>query len=152
MEPVPFIERVKIWTELLLPFYKRVAAELGEERAAALLRATVKQFGEEMGKNVAEEQEGTSLDAIRSLWPAFRASDALETESLRDDAAEFSLNVRRCEYAQFFKSIGEPAFGAMITCEIDPPINAGIGSDLDMQRTQTIMSGSTHCDFRYKLR
>ncbi|MDA0823962.1 MAG: L-2-amino-thiazoline-4-carboxylic acid hydrolase [Proteobacteria bacterium] len=151
MEPLPYLERVKIQSEILLPLYRRLRDELGAERAAELLRASVREYASALGKAVRESEQGTSLDKLRSLMPAFAASGALEVEPLADNPREFLLNVRRCGYAEYFRSLGESEFGAMLTCEIDPPITEAIGDDLSLKRTQTIMSGGDHCDFRWRL-
>ena len=81
--------------------------------------------------------------------PVFTAGNALEVEPIADNAHELTLNVRRCEYANYFHAMGESEFGAMVTCEIDPPMTTAIGSDLTLLRTQTIMGGASHCDFRW---
>ncbi len=150
MDQLPYLERVKIQAEILLPFYRRVRAEIGEERAAALLRQSVEEFGERLGEQVAESVSGTSLEKLKALLPAFTAGDALDIEPLADTPDELSLNVRGCRYAEYFKALGEPAFGAMLTCEIDPPLTAGIGRDITLQRSQTILEGGSHCDFRWR--
>ncbi|MFT4561667.1 MAG: hypothetical protein ACI9BW_001409 [Gammaproteobacteria bacterium] len=151
MESLPYLERVKIQSEILLPLYRRLRDELGGERAAELLRASVREYASALGKSVADNEQGTSLDKMRSLMPSFAAGGALEIEPIADNATELLINVRRCGYAEYFRSLGEPEFGAMLTCEIDPPITQAIGDDLSLQRTQTIMSGGDHCDFRWKL-
>jgi len=40
---------------------------------------------------------------------------------------------------------------AMLTCEIDSPMTTAIGSDLSLDRSQTIMTGDSHCDFKWKM-
>ena len=150
MEPLPYLERVKIQSEILLPLYKRLREELGNERAASLLREAVREYALAMGAAVAKTVPGHSLDKLRSLLPLFAAGDALNVESVADNSKEFSINVRRCRYAEHFKSIGEPEFGAMMTCDLDPPMTEGLGSDLTLERTQTIMKDASHCDFRWK--
>ncbi len=151
MEHLPYLERVKIQCEILLPLYRRLRDEIGEARAAALLRKAVQEYGREMGKAAAESIPGTPLDTLRGLWPTLSALDALDTEQLADNEKEFSVNIRGCKYAEYFKEIGESEFGAMVTCEVDPPLTEGLGGTLRMERTQTIMKGSSHCDFRWKL-
>ena len=151
MDAIPYIERVKIQSEILLPLFRRLREEVGKERASELLRSAVQEYAESLGKAVSRANEGTSLEKLQTLMPGFVAGDALEVEPLVNDAKELSLNVRRCEYAKYFHSLGEPEFGAMITCEVDPPMTEAIGSDLSLERTQTIMRGASHCDFRWKL-
>ena len=150
MDQLPYLERVKIQSEILLPLYKLLRAEVGNERAAAMLRAAVSEFAHGIGAAVAQSVPGSSLDKLRSLMPMFTAGNALVVEPLADNNREFSVNIRACKYAEHFKAIGEPEFGAMMTCEIDPPMTAALGSDITLERSQTIMSGGSHCDFRWK--
>ena len=150
MDPIPYLERVKIQSEILLPLYKRLREEIGEERARVLLKEAVEEYGRSMGANVANTTQGAPLDKLRTLMPVFAAGDALDIEPLANDDKELSLNVRGCKYAEYFAEIGEPEFGSMITCDVDPPLTAGIGEGLRLERTQTILKGGSHCDFRWK--
>jgi len=150
MEQLSYLERVKIQSEILLPLYRRLRDEIGEERAAELLRASVNEYATSLGESVSDAPQGSSLDKLRTLMPAFAAS-ALGIEPLVDNDKEFTMNVRGCKYAEHFKALGEAKFGAMITCEIDPPLTKAIGDDLTLDRTQTIMGGGTQCDFKWKL-
>lgn len=149
MAPMPYLERVKIQSEILLPLYRRLRDELGKDKANALLRAAVKEFAEDLGRQVGQSGSGSSLAKLGTLMPVFAAENALEVEPIADTARELTLNVRRCEYANYFHAMGESEFGAMITCEIDPPMTAAIGPGLALARTQTIMGGASHCDFRW---
>jgi hypothetical protein len=151
MNPMPYLERVKIQTEILLPLFRRLRAELGAERASTLLRAAVREYAEGLGRQVAATEQGTSLDKLRSMMPMFAAGDALDVEPVANDAQRFDVNIHRCKYAEYFHALGEPEFGAILTCEIDPPMTAAIGSDLSLIRTQTVMGGAGHCDFRWTL-
>ena len=150
MDTLAYLERVKIQSEILLPLYKLLRREVGNERAAAMLREAVREFAHGIGTAVSQSVPGTSLDKLRSLMPMFTAADALVVEPLVDNRKEFSVNIRGCKYAEHFKAIGEAEFGAMMTCEIDAPMTAALGADITLERTQTIMSGGSHCDFRWK--
>ncbi len=151
-QPLAYLERVKIQSEILLPLYRLLRKELGSERASTLLRAAVREYASDLGAAAGRARNGSSLDKLRGLMPMFVAGQALEVEPLADTDAELSINVRACKYAEYFQALGEPEFGAMLTCEIDPPMTAAIGDDLTLDRTRTIMSGGGHCDFRWKLR
>lgn len=150
MPDLPYLERVKIQIEILLPLYRLLRKELGEDKAAALLREAVAEYARDLGRQVGESSDDTSLDKLRGLMPMFIAGNALDVEPVSNDEREVSLNVRGCRYADLFRSLGEPEFGAMVTCEMDFPMTEGIGSDLRLERTQTILNGGSHCDFRWK--
>jgi hypothetical protein len=55
-------------------------------------------------------------------------------------------------YAKFFYEIGEPELGFLLVCGADFPMTEGFSDGVKLTRTQTIMQGATHCDFRYALK
>lgn len=55
----------------------------------------------------------------------------------------------RCAYAEFYKALGEPELGFLLVCTADFATADGFGADVRLTRTQTIMQGASHCDFRY---
>jgi hypothetical protein len=59
------------------------------------------------------------------------------------------FNVTRCQYAEYFKSLGLPELGALFHCSRDFAMVEGFSQDLTLKRTQTIMQGASHCDFRF---
>jgi hypothetical protein len=38
----------------------------------------------------------------------------------------------------------------LLVCSLDFPFAEGFGADIKLTRTQTIMRGASHCDFRYR--
>jgi len=145
-----YLDRVKIQTEILLPLFRRMREELGNERACEMLRGAVREYSIAFGESLGRSDGATSLERLRNAIPIFAAGDALAVEPLADTADELTFNVTRCKYAEFFHELGEPEFGAILTCEIDPPMTKAVGQDLDLERTQTRMGGARHCDFRWK--
>jgi len=59
------------------------------------------------------------------------------------------VDVVRCSYAKFFHELGEPDLGFLLVCAADYPTAEELGVGLG--RTQTIMQGADHCDFRWVL-
>lgn len=152
MEPtLPYLERVKIQAEIMVPLFRRLKAELGEERACAIVRAAVQDYATAFGKAIADRHEGSSLEKLKAAVPVFTAGKALDVEPLENSATKLTFNVRGCRYAEYFQAIGEPLLGAMLTCEIDPTMTAAIGSDLKLERSQTILTGGNHCDFHWSM-
>jgi hypothetical protein len=62
------------------------------------------------------------------------------------------VNVTGCRYARFFHEIGEPELGFLLVCSADFPMAEGFGDGVELSRTQTIMQGAGHCDFRYAVK
>jgi L-2-amino-thiazoline-4-carboxylic acid hydrolase len=63
-----------------------------------------------------------------------------------------SETVTGCRYARFYSEIGVPELGFLLTCSADFPMAEGFGAGVRLTRTQTIMQGASHCDFRYALK
>ena len=49
---------------------------------------------------------------------------------------------------RYGKELGEPVLGFLLVCSSDFRFAEGFGVDVRLTRTQTIVQGATHCDFR----
>ena len=149
---IPVIEQAKIQAQVLVPLVKALQAELGEERANALVRKALgdqyRKFGEKWWKSQGARDLGEKMAAFLE---ASAAADALDYEVLKKDAQSFEVNVTGCRYAEFYKKIGAPELGFLLVCSSDFALAEGYGDPVHLARTQTIMQGATHRDFRYKL-
>jgi hypothetical protein len=74
---------------------------------------------------------------------------ALETEALKKSDTELHVNVTRCQYAEFFKGLGLPELGYLLSCNRDFAMVESFDPRIALRRTQTIMEGASHCDFRF---
>ncbi len=149
---IPLIEQAKIQAQVLVPLVKALQAELGEERANALVRKALgdqyRKFGEKWWKSQGARDLG---EKMASAFEGFAAADALDYEVLRKDAQAFDVNVTGCRFAEFYKRIGAPELGFLLVCSSDFALAEGYDAPVQLDRTQTIMQGASHCDFRYKL-
>jgi hypothetical protein len=82
----------------------------------------------------------------------FAAGDALDYEVVKQSPDAFEVNFTECRYARLYEEIGAPELGFLLTCGADFPMAEGFGADVQLIRTQTIMQGASHCDFRYTLK
>ena len=147
---IPLIERVKIQAQVLVPLVKALQAELGEERANAIVRKALgelyRQFGEEFWRSRKSQSLG---DNMASAFKTFAGGGALDYNVLEKAPDAFEVDVTRCKYAEFYKELGVPELGFLLTCSADFTMADGYGPDVMLRRTQTIMEGASHCDFRY---
>ena len=132
-----------------MPLVKALRAELGEERANAIVRTALadlyRKFGEKWWR-----EHGSDVGATVGLaFDGFAAGDALDRQVLSKTPDRFDFNVNRCRYAEFFKQIGAPELGFLLVCSADFHMAEGFGADVQLTRTQTIMQDASHCDFRY---
>jgi L-2-amino-thiazoline-4-carboxylic acid hydrolase-like protein len=150
---IPLIEQVKIQAQVLVPLVKALQAELGEERANAIVRTAVGDLYRKYGEKWWRTQRAHDLgEKMASAFETFAAGDALEYEVVKKTPDAFAVNVTGCRYAEFYKEIGAPELGFLLTCSADFSHAEGFGADVQLTRTQTIMQGASHCDFRYALK
>jgi L-2-amino-thiazoline-4-carboxylic acid hydrolase len=148
---VSVLQQAKIQARVLVPLIKALQAELGEERANApvrkALRDLYRRYGEEFWRAKNEENLGKALP---SAFATFARDDALDYEVKEQSHDAFDLNVTGCRYAEFYDALGEPELGFLLVCSADYFMAEGFGPEIKLTRTQTIMQGASHCDFRYR--
>jgi hypothetical protein len=148
---VSVIQQAKIQTQVLVPLVKALQAELGEERANALVRRALgdiyRRYGEEFWRTKNEKNLGKIM---ASAFGTYAREDALDFRVIEQSQDAFEVDVTGCRYAEFYKELGEPELGFLLICSADFTTAEGFGPDIKLTRTQTIMQGASHCDFRYR--
>jgi hypothetical protein len=148
---IPVIEQAKIQAQVLVPLVKALQAELGEDRANALVRTALgdvyRRFGEQWWRAQGSSHVGENM---ASAFASFAKGDAVDYKVHAQSQDSYEIDVIGCRYAQFFKELGEPELGFLLVCNMDFPFAEGCGTDIKLTRTQTIMQGGSHCDFRYR--
>jgi len=146
MAGISILDAVKIQARVVIPIVRALEAELGKEKAHALV-----------GRALAEAQASfaakrvTSRDAHpREEVGAF--SYPVESEIVENTDHSLAIDMTACEFAKYFRSIAEPEIGALMTCGVDFAVNAKLRPSWDFARTQTQMQGAPFCDFRWRLR
>jgi L-2-amino-thiazoline-4-carboxylic acid hydrolase len=148
---VSVIQQAKIQAQILVPLMKALQAELGEARANALVRTALgdiyRGYGEEFWRSKNETNLGTIM---ASAFATYARDDALDYSVIEQSQDAFAIDVTGCRYAEFYKELGEPELGFLLVCSADFDTAGGFDPDIELTRTQTIMQGATHCDFRYR--
>ena len=146
---ITFLEKVKIQAQVLAPLIKGFEAEFGSDRARSIARDALQNSVRQDYAKIREKISGNPIDLISSGIEMF-AKDALEYEVIDQSSDVFDFNVTKCAYAEYYKALGEPELGYLFVCDMDRAMAEGLGSDLEFKRSQTIMQGGSHCDFRYR--
>lgn len=150
---IPLLEQIKIQAHVLVPLVKTLQAELGEERANDLVRKALADLYRSYGEKWWRSQGARGFEEkMASTFEMFAAGDALQYDVVKRTPEAFELNVTQCRYAEFYKKIGAPELGFLLTCSADFSHAEGFGPGVRLIRTQTIMQGASHCDFRYTLK
>ena len=146
---VPMIEQAKIQARVLVPVVKALQAELGEERANQIVRKALDSVSRQTAQAIDFLFEGTPAEKMAAAFPVSAAGDALDIEIIEQTSDAFECNVTGCRYADFFRQLGEPELGFLLQCSDDFALAPALG--LEFTRTQTIMQGADHCDFRFRV-
>ena len=148
---LPILEQRRIEANIIKPIFEEMAAELGSEKAKEILGSAIRKNAIAQGKAYADAQaEETDLLSFHALLPQWKANGALETEILEENPSAVSYNVTRCRYAEMYKEMGLAEIGHLLSCGRDGTFCTGYDERIELERTQTIMQGASHCDFRYK--
>ncbi len=149
---LPILEQRRIEANIIKPIYEEMVSELGAERAKEILGAAIRKNAIAQGKAYADAQEApTSLLGFHSLLPQWTANGALEVEMLEEGEAEVNYNVTRCQYSEMYREMGLAEIGHLLSCGRDGTFCTGYDPRIKLERTQTLMQGASHCDFRYRL-
>ncbi len=99
---VPVIQQAKIQAQVLVPLVKALQAELGEERANALVRRALgdiyRHLGEEFRRTKNQKNLGNSM---ASAFAAYARDDALDYKVIEQSQDTFDFDVTGCRYAEF---------------------------------------------------
>jgi len=151
---VSLLDQVKMQAQVLVPVLKALRAELGEERANRIVIGALRARSRDVYLRIGAAMPGTP----REKWAAMTADAVprigtdIEMQVLKVESAAMEFNVTGCRYAEFFRQLGEPELGAVLLCEGDDHVVEVGAPEVELTRTQTIMKGGSHCDFRYKMK
>jgi hypothetical protein len=146
------LARRRIEAEILAPVYEELKAEFGVEKARDLIGRAVRKAAISAGRAFAANTPGgVDLETFRDIQPLWTKDGALEVETLRATPEAYDFNVRRCRYAETYRKMGLGEIGGLLSCNRDGAFCEGYDPRLKLQRTQTIMEGADHCDFRFRL-
>ena len=151
IDEVPLIVRREIEARILAPFVEALGRRFGREAVVEILRETIARIAREQGGQAAAACGGQDLAAFKKLTDKWRQGGALELAVLQQDPTRYEFDVTRCRFAEMYARLGIPELGEVLSCNRDFNASEGFNPHLKLTRTQTIMGGADHCDFRYKL-
>lgn len=145
------LEQRRIEANIIKPIYQEMVAELGVEKAGMILGNAIRKDSIAQGQAYSEGlDEPTSLEGFHSLLPQWKANGALEVDMLAETDSHVHYNVTRCKYAEMYRDMDLADIGHLLSCGRDGTFCTGYDPRISLERTQTIMQGASHCDFRYK--
>ena len=149
--PIPLLQRREIEAKIVAPLVRAVISELGESKTVELLRGVIIELAKNSGADLARELGDASLPAFAQALDRWKAGDALEISMIENSVERLDFDVTRCRYAEMYHALGLADFGGSLSCCRDFALIEGFNPDAKLTRTQTIMEGATHCDFRFRM-
>jgi hypothetical protein len=149
-EGLSMLEKRKIEAEILKEVYETLKASHGEDVAKKTISESVRRSAIEQARQFAAAAPGgPSLKAFQDVMPLWTKGGALEIEVKEQTDTTFTFNVVRCRYAETYKAMGLGEIGHLLSCNRDGAFCEGYDPKLKLDRSQTIMQGASHCDFKY---
>jgi hypothetical protein len=151
MSTIPILAQRRIEAAFAKGIFEEMKAELGADTAKRILTSAVVKLAKSTAAAMAQEAGGDpGLDGFRAILPRWTAEDALAIDVVKSTPTEFHFNVTRCRYSEMYREMGLADLGAILSCNRDGAFCEGYDKRLKMERTQTLMGGASHCDFRYR--
>ena len=148
---LPMLEQRRIEANIIKPIYEEMKSHLGIAKAQEILGAAIIRDSISQGQAYAEGLEDRGLGAFRDTMAQWKASGALEMDMLEETDERVHFNVTRCRYSEMYREMGVGDIGHLLSCNRDGTFCTGFNPAIKLERTQTIMSGASHCDFRYRI-
>jgi hypothetical protein len=146
------LKRREIEAQVAVPLIQAFAEKLGQEEALAVTTKVIQALAGAAGRELATKLGGNDIPALaRAVKEVWAREDALEVNFLEATGHRLSFNVTRCAYAELYEELGVTEFGHCLSCSRDASFAEGFNPRLKLKRTQTIMQGAPHCDFRFSL-
>lgn len=150
MSDLPIIELRRIEANIVKPIFEELVTELGNERAEAILDRAIRNDAIAQAQSLASENPPRSLADFAKLLERWTASDALVLDVQAQSEEQLDFNVTRCQYSEMYREMGLESIGHLLSCNRDGAFCEGYDERLTLERTQTLLGGATHCDFRYR--
>jgi hypothetical protein len=147
---LPLLQQREIEAKIVGPLIQAVRAELGEEKTLALLRGVIADLARQSGAELARQLGDVTLTAFASALDRWSEDGALEIELLEQSPERLAFNVTRCRYAEMYRALGLADLGPSLSCQRDFSLIEGFNPAVRLTRTQTLMQGASHCDFRFE--
>ena len=145
------LDKRRIEAEILKEVYETLKASHGEAVARQTVSESVRRSAIEQARTFAASVPGgTSLKSFQDIQHLWTKGGSLEIEVKEQTDTSFTFNVTRCQYAETYKAMGLGEIGALLSCNRDGAFCEGYDPKLKLERSQTIMGGASHCDFKYR--
>lgn len=152
LSPMPMLEKRRIEAEIIKEIYDVLVEKTGKELAQEVIGEAVRKSAIAQGREFRDTLDHTpDLQDFARLSDLWEMGGALKKEMLHESADRLEYNMTHCAYARMYREMGLAEIGHLLSCNRDGSFCIGYNPDMKLTRTQTIMEGASHCDFRYRL-
>ena len=148
-QQIGVLTRREVEARILAPIIHALGQEFGKDQVIEVVKKTIIDLARQQGAELAEAMGGADSEAFMDSLEYWTRDEALKLDILQQDDTALDFNVTRCRYAELYNALGIPELGAVLSCNRDFALIEGFNSEATLTRTQTIMQGASHCNFRY---
>jgi hypothetical protein len=145
------LTRREVEARILAPMLDAMGETFGRERVLEVMRDTIVKVAKKQGAELAGFMGGVTFQHFADSLRFWTMDDALKIDVIEQTDDVFSFNVTRCRYAELYEKLRIRELGTALSCARDYALIEGFNPEVSLKRTQTIMEGAPHCDFRYCL-
>jgi hypothetical protein len=144
------LTRREVEARILIPVINALGDAFGRDEVLAVVRDTIVKIARDQGAALSQQMGGNSLKRFVDSLAYWTQDKALEIDVIEESDEVLSFNVTRCRYAELYESLGIREIGTSFSCTRDFALIEGYNPEISLERSQTIMEGALHCDFRYR--
>ena len=151
LNEIGVLTRREIEARIVGPLLDALGREFGRDRVVEIAREVIVRVAREQGAQLAEAMGGNSMSHFADSMAAWKKGNAIEIDVLEQNEQHYHFNVTRCRFAEMYRALGLEELGATLSCNRDGALIEGFNPRVALTRTQTILQGASHCDFRFDL-
>ncbi len=148
-QQIGVLARREVEARILAPVIDALGEKFGREAVIDIVRETIIDLSRQQGAELATSMGGDGCASFQQSLQYWTKDDALHIEVKEQTDTKLDFNVVRCRYSEMYRALGVPELGAVFSCNRDYALIEGFNPSAKLKRTQTLMEGAGHCDFRY---
>ena len=150
-EPVAPLCQRAIEIDVAEAFVGALRERSGDDEANAVLASAVERLAGAAAASWRERLPAPTLADLWDVWGVLGGDGRLDLHL--DELTEHVLrfHVDHCAYADLYRSRGQEEIGIAFSCRRDAPFARALIPGVRVEQSETILEGSTRCEFAYML-
>lgn len=148
-QEIGVLVRREVEARILAPVIDALGEKFGREAVVEVVRDAIVELSKQQGAELSDAMGGKGCSAFQQSLQYWTKDDALHIDVKEKSETTLHFDVVRCRYSEMYRDLGIPELGAVFSCNRDYALIEGFNPSASLKRTQTLMEGKSHCDFRY---